>query len=212
MDTKLRSTSISRLLMDAGLLRDCLAGAGLLDTSALDEAIIAVNAASNVAEQASAGMRLRNELSRAVNLAKPYISLIELRAGKSPFAYGRIAKLRQFMQPILVSSFALIAIFGTVLGFAIVQDVVRDIAELQGILAQDPLKKLSDLRRLISEGALKDPKSGYYSQYQKAANDLTLLFESANEVTTRTMSTVPIGNSTGGLLGKIYHVLQAEVA
>lgn len=212
MDTTTRSSSVTRLLVDASLLRDYLAAAGLLDTSALDEGIIAVNAATSASDEASASMRLRSELSRAVNLAKPYISLIDLRAGKSPFAYGRIAKLRQFIQPILVSSFALIAIFGTVLGFAIVQDVARDIAELQGILAQEPLKKLSDLRRLISEGALKDPKSGYYSQYQKAANDLTLLFESANEVTTRTMSTVPIGASTGGLLGKIFHVLQAEVA
>jgi hypothetical protein len=205
------SSSARRILADAEALRDYLAAAGLLETTALDDAISATRMAKSAAEESSAFAALRKEVSEAVNTAKPYISLVELRAGKSPFAHGHMAKMRQVLQPMLVSVLALLAIFGTVLGFAVVQDVDQDITELHGILVQEPLKKLTELRRLVSEGALKDPKSGYYSQYEKSASDLTLLFESANEITTRTMFAVPKGDEYAGLLGKISNVLRTEI-
>jgi hypothetical protein len=203
--------STLRLIEDARLLGEYLASAGLLKTTALDDAINAVVAARTSRERAPAIARLRNEFSRSVNLAKPYISLVDLRSGRSPYAYTGQAQLRQVLQPIFVSCFALIAILGTVFGFAVVQDIGRDVEELQHILVQEPMQKLSDLTRLVSEGALKDPKSEYYLQYQRAQSELALLFESANEITTRTMSTLPNGPVPVGLVRKVLHVLQAEV-
>lgn len=200
-----------RLVDDARLLGEYLASAGLLENTGLDDAINAVTSAQTSQEKASSIGRLRTEVSRCVNLAKPHISLADLRSGKSPYAYGRLARLRQVLQPMFVSCFALIAILGTVFGFAIIQDIYRDVEELQHILVQEPMQKLSDLTRLVSEGALKDPKSEYYLQYQRAQSELTLLFESANEITNRTMSTLPNGSVPVGLVRKVLHVLQAEV-
>jgi len=200
-------SAMSRLLADARLLQNYLAAAGLLNDTALDDAIAATERAIKAGEGSSTFSKLSVELSRAVNTAKPYISLLELRAGKSPF--GPNAARRQSIRQIFVSVFSVLVICGVVLGFAITQDISRDISDLQRIETQNPLQKISELRKLVSEGALKDPKSAYYAQYQRLYSDTSLLFDSAREITTRTMPSTL--DTSGGLLGKVFRVMQAEV-
>jgi hypothetical protein len=203
------ATDIDRLISDARLLQRYLADSGLLADAALGNSIVAVEKARGSGAEGAAVATLSVEYSRAVNIAKPYISIAELRAFRSPFARGFSSGDRSNAKELAIAVLAVILIFGAVLGFAIIQDVTQNISDLQRIALQNPLQKLSELRRLIYEGALKDPKSAYYLQYQKAANEVSLMFDSANGIMNRTAASsegVPIG-----IVPETWQVLSFEV-
>lgn len=121
------------------------------------------------------------QYSNAINLAKP-VSIQKLRAS----AARRNAGLASSARELVTASVAVVLIFFAVLGFVIVQDINDNMVELQRINLQNPLQKLTELRRMIHEGALKDPKLAYYSQYLKAQNELALMFDNANQILKRT--------------------------
>jgi len=202
------ATSADQLIADANLLLRFLADAGLLTDAALGDAILAMEKARGGPDERVCFAALTLQYSKAVILAKPHVSIADLRSLGSPFELGLSSRSRGSLKQMTTSSLAIVLIFLSVLGFALLQDVTQKITELQRIALLNPLEKLSGLRRLIAEGALNDPKSEYYLQYQKASNEVTLLFDSANAIIGRTSAT----GSAAGVVPEMFEVLLFEVS
>lgn len=205
-----RSDYVNRLLADAHLLQHYLADAGLLEGNDLGQAISAMEKGIGHDDEADCLANLGVQVSKANKLASPFISIVDLRAGRSPFNTNPSQQAHTDIKEIVISALAVLLIFATVLGFVVLQDVSRGIAELQRISLQNPMQKMSELRRLIYEGALVDQKSAYYIQYQKAASEVALMFEVANSI----MARAPTFDSDqpNGIIHDIVQIILFETA
>lgn len=156
--------------------------------------------------------KLGVEYGFAIECSRRYIAMSDLRAANSPFRASRSARLQKRAKEIIVSVSTVFLIFVAVLGFVISEDITQNIAELQQIALQNPLQKLSDLRRLVSEGALDDPKSAYYAQYQKALSDVTLMFANSKSILDRSAAADSQLESSNGIIGALMKALYFEIA
>jgi len=204
------SPAVSRLLEDAQLLLSHLTYVGLVENTELATAIVGAKASLGSQDEATRVAGLRVEFSKALKQAKP-LTIMKLRHADDHQYLGAFSRGLKSAKEMSISLFAVALIFFAVLGFVIVQEVSHNVAELQRISLQNPLQKLSELRRLIHEGALKDPKSAYYLQYQKAASELSLMFDSATQIMNRTAASGR-GDTDIGIVGQIYEVLSYQVA
>jgi hypothetical protein len=199
------------LIADARLVQQHLAEAGKLPGTSLGLAIDALERAQGTADVSARVADLSFEYSKAIELAKP-VTVRQMR---------RLAARRyvSWAREVTTAMVAVGLIFFAVLGFVIVQDINESMAELQRINVQNPLQKLTELRRLISEGALNDPKSAYYLQYLKAQNELALMFDSANQILERTAASTQrrqldrIDGEHGdtGVAAQIYNLVAFEL-
>ncbi|MDM0015778.1 hypothetical protein QTH87_25290 [Variovorax sp. J22P168] len=172
---------LGRLIADAQLVQRHLADSGRLLDTALGDAIELAVRNRGTSEALKAYSILSVQYSKALNLSEK-VSIDELRNVHSKLYSSRWGGVRQ----ITTALFAIILIGFAVIGFVVVQNLNDNIAQLTRINTQNPLQKLTELRRIISEGALRDPKSAYYGQYLKAHHEVALMFDSANRILART--------------------------
>ena len=190
---------VGRLIADARLLQRHLADRGKLTDTSLGEAIDALARARQTPEAAHHLAALSVQYSKAIGTADP-ASIEVLRKADARLYPNRWQSARQFVTAFV----AIVLVFFAVLGFVIVQDINDNVAQLQRINLQNPLQKLTELRRIIAEGALTDPKSAYYVQYLKAHYEVSLMFDSANQILERTAASSqrrsrdPAGTGGGG--------------
>jgi hypothetical protein len=215
-DVDLLDVDVGRLIADARLLQRHLADSGKLRDTTLGDAIAALSRDRGTPDAANSLAALSVEYSKAINLTEK-TSIEELRKADARLYPNRWINLREAV----TASLAIILIFFAVLGFVIVQDLNDNIAQLQRINLQNPLQKLTELRRIIDEGALNNPKSAYYLQYLKAHHEVSLLFDSANQILERTAASSqrrsrngddPIANDNEiGIANQIYNIILFEL-
>lgn len=172
----MKSTTTDSLLDDARRVIQYATSAGMLQDGALSlefESITAANAAGNDKQLTP----LRIELNKKINEIAPYISLADLRAGRSPFdeVNQRIAKILQI----------LLALLSVVLVLA----VARYASELNAAGAMlsifqeyrdgEPAAKLERLRILSERDAVRDVRSAEYQEYLKLKDQLYELVDKA---------------------------------
>lgn len=202
-----------RLLEDARLLEAYLVTGGLSFDDRLCNAILDLEQAMKEGASLRAPYeRLRQVFIESFKIAEPYITIEQLRAGQSPFNPENSKGLRNIIyKEILVSVLTVALILGSVVGFVVTDDISRRIADLERISIQNPLQKLADLRRLIDEGALDDPKRAIYTQYLKAAAEVATLFESAHAILLRTPQPEQF-QAQVGVIHEIVRMIRWELA
>jgi hypothetical protein len=218
-DVDLLDVDVVHLIADARVLQRHLAESGKLADTSLGEAIGALTRARGTPEAAKALATLSVEFSKAIKLAEN-ASIEKLRKESARAYRNRWMDIREGV----TASFAIVLICLAVLGFVIVQDLNDNIAELQRINLQNPLQKLTELRRIIDEGALNDPKSAYYLQYLRAHNEVALMFDSANQILERTAASSQrrarndaveyasiASDSDTGITSQIYNIILFEL-
>jgi len=206
-----------RLLEDSRLLEDYLVAGGLSYDDRLSSAILDLEQAMKGVDPIVGPIRecyeqLRKAFIESAKVAEPFITIEQLRAGKSPFNSENCKGLKNIIyKEVLVAVLTVGLILGSVAGFVVTNDISRRIADLERISLQGPLQKLADLRRLIDEGALDDPKRAIYTQYLKAAAEVATLFESAHSILLRTPQPEQYEPQVG-VLHEMVRVIRWELA
>lgn len=205
-------TRVRSILADARLLDDYLVNAGLARDSKLINSILdleeAITEGTLIRQKYE---NLRMEYIASLKIAESYITIEQLRADLSPFHLKNSRGLKNVIyKQILVSILAVFLILSSVLGFVVTQDISRRIADLEKISVQNPLQKLTDLRRLVDEGALDDPKKAIYTQYQKASAEVATLFVTTHSILNRTPQPEQFEHQ-GGILYEIVRIIKWEV-
>jgi len=206
VDTK---AELDAVINDSHLILAYLRDSGIGQGRTLADAVTAAERLRDARAYTAGLAELNDPVAVAVHDIAPYITLNDLRAGRSPFARGMRAAFDQSAKRFVVAFAAVASIFAVVLGFSITQDINRDLADLQRILLQDPQQKLVELRRLLEERPLTDPKSAYYVQYKKAREEVMLMFDTANDIIDRTAGVDP--QRPDGMVGELLSVLRKEI-
>jgi len=166
---------IEILLTDARLVADYAAKGGLLQDTALPKAIEAAEKAVAAGEPAEIAPLL-SAFNEAIKGISPYISLLDLHAGLSPFDARN--RSRKKTDTILCAVFSIfLAVFIADCTWELYSDaaLLKSIQEIQD--ARHP-EKVGMLRKMVQQDeALKNPRSQKYSEYQHAYRQLSELNE-----------------------------------
>lgn len=166
---------IEILLADARLVAEYASKAGLLPDMALPQAIDAVEKAVAAGQPAEIAPLLAafNQVMKAIS---PYISLLDLHAGLSPFdARNRSRKKSNTIFFAVLSIVLAGLIADTTWDLHSDSSLLKSIQEIEN--ARHP-EKIGMLRKMVQQDeALKNPRSQKYSEYQRAYRELSELNE-----------------------------------
>jgi hypothetical protein len=164
-----------KLLGDARLVAEYASRAGLLPSAALPSAI-------DVADKAIAkggtvdSAPLLNAFNEAVKVISPHLSVLDLRAGQSPFDAAN--RGRGKLIAVLLAAFAvLLALVIADYTWLLYSDTAL-LKSIQEIQQARQLEKVGALRKMLQqEEALKNPRSQKYFEYQQAYREINELNE-----------------------------------
>ena len=198
------ATGFDELLSDARLVLGYAVRAGRLPDDTLPNAIAAIEGAAP--GEAAAKIPLLSTALNAVTRAIAPVTLVELRAGRSPFD-TRHRKVTRRLQMGL-SVFTIVVILCVAYFTELLHEEDVALRALQGVQDARPLEKLNTARKMVQkEGVLRKDDS-QYDQYQRSVAELRALqdkvaaaYELANAIVlrptplTRLVSALPFGGS-----------------
>jgi hypothetical protein len=162
------NSAVTSLLEDAYLVLQYAVRAGRLPDDSLPNAIREVETSMGAGGLASL-VALSNAMNGAVTAIAP-ITLVDLRAGRSPFDKDHSGSSRK-LQDCLCGLTVLLAAFIAFYSFS-VQRKEGALREYQEIRAAKIPEKIDALYRLVQQEEVRTRKDPRYEQYQRSLNEI----------------------------------------